>query len=262
MWNPEQYAKFSTERERPFFDLLAQVVHPNPKQIADLGCGTGKLTASLSQRFVGAKIVGVDNSPQMLAKANGYASNHVHFVEDNIATWQPEAALDVIVSNAVLQWLDNHENLLAHFATMLAPGGVLALQMPNNFSAPSHVLLEEQIALLDWQKKLSGIQKRNARLSHGFSWYVQMLLSLGFEVNAWQTTYMHVLHGENAVLEWAKGTALRPVLSVLNVQDQESFLEEYGARLRLAYPSQKHGQGVTSLFPFERMFFVAQKVQP
>jgi trans-aconitate 2-methyltransferase len=252
MWNPNQYQKFAAERNRPFFDLLSRVEHQQPRQIADLGCGPGNLTQHLAERWPAAEVCGVDSSPQMLAAAAAYARPNLAFVEADIRHWQPDTPLDLLVSNAALQWLDDHATVLPHLVSVLAPGGLLALQMPTNFRAPLHQLLAEVCALPQWAAQLPTPVGRAVQPPE---WYVETFTKLGLVVDAWETNYIHILQGEKAVLEWIKGTALRPILAQLNASQADEFMLEYGKRLDVAYPSQSWG----TLLPFKRLFVVAHK---
>jgi trans-aconitate 2-methyltransferase len=255
MWNPNQYQKFANERDRPFFDLLARVKKPNAQTVADLGCGTGSLTANLLEKFPNASIVGVDSSAQMLEKSSSHQNPRLEFVLADLSTWQPEKPLGVIVSNAALQWLEDHETLIPNLANLLAPDGILAVQMPINFEQPNHTILRDLTSNETWKPHLSKFSSR-LRAPKPAAWYIQTLSSLGFEVDAWETTYHHVLHGENAVLEWVKGTALRPVLNALEPELHADFLEELGEQYLKVYPKQAFG----TLFAFNRLFFVARKI--
>lgn len=253
-WDPRQYLRFSGERSRPFFDLLARVPDDNVRHAADLGCGPGELTHSLLARWPDAVIVGVDNSPDMLAAAARLpVSPRLRFVEADLAMWQPDQPLDRIVSNAALQWLPNHAGLLERLVSLLAPGGVLAVQMPNNFDEPAHRLLAEVVTQEPWASAVGSWRERY--FVETPAWYTDTLHALGVEVDAWETIYYHVLAGANAVLEWMKGTALRPVLTRLREDQQEPFLAVYGAKLLAAYPPGVHG----SLFPFRRLFLLARR---
>ncbi len=254
MWNPNQYQKFAGERDRPFFDLLAQVEKPEAQHVADLGCGTGHLTAKLLEKFPNASIVGVDSSAQMLKKSATLKNSRLEFVLADLSAWQPEKPLDVIVSNAALQWLEDHETLIPNLANLLEPNGVLAVQMPINFEQPSHMILRDLTSSETWKPHLRAFLSK-LRVPKSATWYIQTLSSLGFKVDAWETTYHHVLQGENAVLEWVKGTALRPVLNALEPELHTHFLEELGGRYLEAYPKQAFG----TLFAFNRLFFVARK---
>jgi trans-aconitate 2-methyltransferase len=255
-WNPEQYLKFSEERSRPYFDLLGRVRLETARSIADLGCGPGTLTRTLSERWPQAQVVGVDNSPEMLIEAEQVAiPGRLAFVQADLATWTSDRPLDLIVSNAALQWVGDHDRLLAHLARMLAPGGTLAVQVPYHFGSSAHSVIEDVVANPRWKDVLhgGGTLPKSVLPMHR---YGERLLDLGFVVDVWQTTYLHVLTGENPVLEWFKGTALRPILARLSPPDQSVFLNEVGKRFQVAYPARA---GVT-LLPFPRLFFVA--VQP
>jgi trans-aconitate 2-methyltransferase len=255
VWNPEQYHRYSDERSRPFFELLAQVDHPGPHTIADLGCGSGELTSTLLERWPSARIYGVDNSEAMLDAAAQYAiSERLSFELADLAAWQPAAPLDIIFSNAAFHWLPDHSALLTHLVNLLAPRGVLAFQVPGNFDFPSHAILKQIRTSPRWADKLGWGADRSAA-SQSPTWYFELLTSAGLRVNAWDTTYLHLLHGDNAVLEWVKGTALRPVISTLDAEEQAEFTAEYAARLNAAYPPQAYG----TLFPFRRIFVVASK---
>lgn len=255
MWNPEQYGRYRDERSRPFFDLLAQIELAEPKRVADLGCGPGDLTAVLAARWPRARVRGVDSSPEMLARAEAYAlPGRLEFEEADLRGWQPEEPLDLLISNATLQWLPGHEALLPRLAGLVKPGGVFAFGVPGNFDAPSHTILAALRTSPGWRAKLGEGAVRGLAV-HPPEWYVELLSGLGMQVDAWETTYLHVLQGENAVLEWVRGTALRPVLKALDSNEQERFLEAYGAELRDAYPRRAYG----TLFPFRRIFVVAKR---
>jgi trans-aconitate 2-methyltransferase len=221
--------------------------------IADLGCGPGNLTRTLTERWPAARVVGVDNSSEMLQQAQPLSvPGRLEFVLADIASWSSEKPLDLIVSNAALQWVGDHQALLTWFANMLAPGGTLAVQMPVLFENPAHLAIEETQADPRWKALLHGVGLHQQSVLP-LVWYVERLHDLGFAVDAWQTTYVHVLTGENPVLEWYKGTALRPLLHRLGPQAREEFLHEVGLRLQAAYPARA---GIT-LLPFPRLFFVA-----
>jgi trans-aconitate 2-methyltransferase len=253
-WDPQQYQRFGRERSRPFFDLLARVPDDNVRFVADLGCGPGDLTHTLLTRWPDAAIVGVDNSPDMLvAAARLPVSPRLQFVEADLATWQPDRPLDRIVSNAALQWLPNHAELFKRLIGLLAPGGVLAVQMPRNFDEPAHRLLAEVVTQEPWASAVGAWKERYFEETP--AWYAETLRELGVEVDVWETIYYHVLAGPDAVLEWMKGTALRPVLTRLREDQREPFLSVYGVKLLAAYPPGTHG----TLFPFRRLFLLARR---
>jgi trans-aconitate 2-methyltransferase len=256
MWSPEQYLRFADERSRPFHDLVSMVDHPAPSLVVDLGCGPGGLTASLLQRWPDAQVIGVDRSVEMIARARARTvAGRLLFEQADIAAWQSPRPVDVMVSNACLHWLPDHEAVLGHLQAQLAPGGVLAFQVPDNFSEPSHQLLRDMLAGSEWCDRLAHLPMPAVAEA---AWYVQHLAGHGFKVNAWETTYYHVLQGRDAVLEWVKGTTLRPILAALDEPEQQSFLDAYGEQLRQAYPEREHG----TIFPFRRIFVVAGLVAP
>jgi trans-aconitate 2-methyltransferase len=254
MWNPGQYQRFSEHRSRPFFDLIARIDAPRAKRVADLGCGPGNLTAHLSQRWSESTVIGVDNSPEMLEKAKTLSNQNLEFQLADLTNWQPRERQQVIVSNAALQWVPNHETLIPHLASLLEPDGWLAVQMPNNFDQNSHLIINQICSSPRWAAQLAQSES-TLRQPQKLEWYIAQLSSLGFQVDAWETNYQHILPGENAVLEWVKGTALRPMLAVLEAEDQNEFLEECCTQLLEAYPPQDFG----TLLPFKRVFFVAHK---
>ena len=254
-WDPQQYQRFSRERSQPFVDLLAHVPDGEVRTVADLGCGPGNLTATLVTRWPNAMVWGVDNSPDMLASAAKLpAHSRLHFVQGDLASWRSERPLDRIISNAAIQWVPEHESVLRHLHGLLAPGGVLAVQMPNNFDESAHRLLAEVVRQEPWASAIG--QWRERYFVQTANWYVETLHQLGFvEVEVWETIYYHTLQGPDAVLEWMKGTALRPVFTRLALDQHEAFLATYGARLREAYPERSYG----TLLPFRRLFFTAKK---
>ncbi|GAA4007073.1 trans-aconitate 2-methyltransferase [Deinococcus rubellus] len=258
MWNPQQYLQFQTERDRPFFDLLAQV-EGEPQVVADLGCGTGHLTAALSQRWPEAEVVGIDSSAEMLERARQHTSARLSFQQGNLQSWRPERAPGLLISNAALQWVAGHAALIPRLAGLVASGGTFAFQVPGNFTAPSHTLLAEVLSRPRWSTALSEGRDKAALGSFGPAEYTDLLAPLGFTVNAWETTYLHLLpnppQGGSAVLEWVKGTALRPVLAQLSAPDAADFLAEYGAELIRAYPARSYGTPLE----FRRIFVVAHR---
>ncbi len=255
MWNVEQYQKYADERARPFFDLLGQILCEAPRQIVDLGCGPGTLTRTLAERWPAAQVLGVDNSPEMLAKAGSEAiPGRLSFEQADISAWTSDGPCDLIVSNAALQWIGDHERLLARLAEMLAPQGTLALQMPNRFHTASQLAIDETMADPRWSGALQGVGLHRDSIQP-LAWYVDRLHDLGFQVNAWETIYYHVMTGENPVLEWLKGTGLRPLLDRLSPELSREFERAAGERLIKAYPARK---GIT-VFPMPRVFFVATR---
>ncbi|MGH9170140.1 MAG: methyltransferase domain-containing protein [Acidimicrobiales bacterium] len=253
-WDPARYEQFAKERARPFHDLLSRVDIDGPRDVADIGCGPGSLTAELWERWPTARVLGVDNSPEMLADAAGRAvAGRIEFELADIHRWQPDRQFDVICSNATLQWVPGHLQLLGRLAGFLRPGGILALQVPGNFDEPTHRLLAELVAAPRWASEL-GDSIGEPPSSHDPGEYLAELTQLGLDCLAWETTYFQVLEGQDAVLDWMKGTALRPVLSALPAGSCEAFLSEYGELLRTAYPT----AGSRTVLPFRRVFAVGR----
>ena len=254
MWNPDQYHRFQRERSRPFFDLVNQIDAAAPRTVADLGCGSGELTASLLDRWPDATIWGVDSSAAMLAQAAPHAEpGRLTFIQADLATWTPPAPLDLIVANASLQWVDDHPRLMRRLADALAPEGWLAFQVPIGNCA--HTILRDLRSQPRWVAQVGPDRVQSSDRALTATAYIELLSSLGCTVNAWETTYMQLLQGENAVMEWTKGTCVRPILAALSELEQTEFLAEYGRRLLEAYPPTAYG----TLFPFPRLFVVVQR---
>ena len=256
MWNAQEYLKFSQERSRPFDDLLAHVRGESASFIADLGCGPGHLTEALARRWPSAQVVGVDNSPEMLEQARQLARpGRLDFVNADIANWSPSKPLDLLVSNAALQWVADHESLIPRLAGMLAAGGTLAVQMPDRFhQSPAQEAIEATAADPRWASVLQGVGLHRDSVKP-LLWYIRRLHQLGFSVDAWETTYVHVLTWQDPVLEWLKGTALRPLLDRLQPAFKDEFLRILAKRLEAAYPA----EGKFTMFHFPRLFFVATR---
>ncbi len=251
-WDPEQYELFDVWRRRPAHDLAAALPSLDPRTVVDLGCGGGHLARLLAGRWPDADVLGVDNSPAMLTWAEGTASR-VRWQRADLRTWRPQWPVDLLISNAALHWLDDHERLFPELLETLAPGGVLAVQMPRNFDAPSHRLLYETAAEGPWAAKLDKVL-RHAPV-HAPQDYYDWLSPLAKRVDIWETEYLQVLNGDVPVLQWTRGTTLVPVLETLAGEELDAFLAAYRAKLETAYP--QHPDGNT-LFPFKRLFIVAR----
>ncbi len=252
-WDPEHYRRFSDERSRPFGDLVARIQADSPRQVVDLGCGPGELTASLRRLWPDAEILGVDSSPAMIAKAQAFADDgRLRFLERDLRTWRPDSDTDVILSNAALQWVPGHRTLLTGLVERLSSGGWLAFQVPGNFAAPSHVLLHELADTDPYAAYTTGLLRPASAEPAD---YLADLSTLGCRVDAWETTYLHVLSGPDPVFTWISATGARPVLQALPDDLRERFELEYKRRLREAYPEQPHG----TVLPFRRIFVVAQR---
>ncbi|MEV7604250.1 trans-aconitate 2-methyltransferase [Paenarthrobacter sp. NPDC089322] len=255
-WDPSKYVEFGNHRDRPFHDLVARVRAEHPHKVVDLGCGPGNLTATLCDRWPNASVLGLDSSGEMLAKAATLAARYVNlsFELGDIADWQPEEDTDVVVTNAALQWVPGHQNMLGDWLSALKPGAWFALQVPGNFTSPSHTLMRELAESSQWRSRLGGVLRHDGAVGSPAD-YLGIMLDAGCAADAWETTYQQVLPGADPVLEWVRGTGLRPVLDALSPEDAADFEGQYSALLRDAYPGTRHG----TVFPFRRIFAVAQK---
>jgi trans-aconitate 2-methyltransferase len=250
-WDPVQYGRYSGERGRPFFELVARVDCAEPETVVDLGCGPGDLTLELAERWPEALVRGIDASAEMIERAP--ADGAVEFSVGTAEEFSAEG-VDVLISNAALQWVPSHRELIVSWAGELNPGGWLAFQVPANFDAPSHALMRELAESPAWRDRLGGVL-RAALSSASPVEYLELLSAADLDVDAWQTEYVHILQGEDPVLEWVRGTGLRPALAALSAEDGVRFSAEYGALLREAYPRHSYG----TAFPFKRTFVVAQR---
>ncbi len=254
-WDPATYLRYAGERERPFWELVARVPVESPGEVVDLGCGPGTATAGLLERWPQARITGVDSSEAMIGLARAReVPGRLEFELADVRDWQPGRRLDVVLSNATLHWVHGHLELFERWLSWLAPGGALAFQVPANFGEPSHRLLDELAASARWRDRLATAGE--ARAIHQPEEYLRRLLDLGASVDCWETTYYHLLRGDDPVLEWTKGTGLRPFLAPLDDLEAAEFCSEYGALLRRAYPPEPSG---VTVFPFRRVFAVAQR---
>lgn len=252
MWNPAEYLTFADHRGRPYGELLARVDLADPRRIVDLGCGPGNLTAELSRRWPDAAIEATDNSPEMVdaARARGLDAR----LQD-VRDWTPSADTDIVISNATLQWVPEHRDLLRRWPTELVSGAWLAFQVPGNFEAPSHRVIRAVARSDRWRDALSGIDFRGGDTVEDPTGYTSLLSEAGCRVDAWETTYVQELSGPDPVLEWVTGTALTPVRSVLSEDDWAAFRADLAPELTAAYPMRTDG---TTYFPFRRVFVVAQ----
>lgn len=247
-WDPQQYSRYSDERSRPFFDLAARVGAVAPNRIVDLGCGPGSLTAALTQRWPHARVEGVDSSSDMISSAGALATDRLSFRLGDVADWNGDA--DVVISNAALQWLPQHRSLISTWARALPMDGWLAFQVPGNFAGPSHTF----IRALAREFAIEQAVLREDSVAEPVE-YATLLLDAGLSTDAWETTYVHLLPGADPVLDWVRGTALRPVLAALSPADADAFCRLLGERLRAAYPRTPHG----TFFPFRRIFAVGHR---
>jgi trans-aconitate 2-methyltransferase len=254
-WDPAQYQRYAGERGRPFADLLAQVGADAPSYVVDLGCGPGTLTVTLADRWPTAFVQGVDHSAEMLAEAQEHTQpGRLEFTRADLRDWRPTTPVDVLVSNATLQWVPGHLELLTSWVGWLSADGWLAIQLPGNHDAPAHVALRELASEDPYARYAAEAAARPALPT--LLDYQQALVTSGCRVNAWETTYLHVLTGPDPVLQWMRGTGARPVLQALPDELREDFEREYAARLRAAFPAQPYG----TVLPFRRLFVVARRV--
>jgi trans-aconitate 2-methyltransferase len=252
VWDPVTYLEFADERSRPFVDLLSRLAATEPKVVVDLGCGPGQLTALLADRWLNAQIVGLDSSPEMIMQAAQLAGPRLRFQLQDLRDWQPETSVDVIISNATLQWVPRHRELLPSLVSLLSPDGWLAFQVPGNFDEPSHRLLRQLAADPRFAPLLAEVTWPAAADAAS---YLDDLASLGCSVDAWETTYLHVLSGPNPVFRWISGTGARPILQALPEDQRGQFVSEYQELLNRAYPTRSYG----TVLPFRRIFVVARR---
>jgi trans-aconitate 2-methyltransferase len=252
-WDPDRYLTYADERGRPFVDLLARVDAADPASVVDLGCGPGNLTALLVERWPGARVVGLDSSAEMIEKARA-TTPAAEFRVADLGDWATGAdQVDVLVSNATLQWVPGHLELLPDLVARVNPGGWLAFQVPGNFDEPSHTIRAELAAQEPYAEHTAAVEV-TAPGSHAPTVYLLALRGLGCEVDAWETTYLHVLDGEDPVFTWVSGTGARPTLQALPADLRVRFEDEFKRRLRAAYPD--HDGRV--VLPFRRIFVVAR----
>lgn len=259
-WDPAHYAAFRDERSRPFHDLVAQVGREAPRRVVDLGCGPGSLTATLADRWPSARVVGMDSSAEMLADAEALTRDHptLSFEHGAIEDWAPTAEDDVVVTNAALQWVPSHVELLPGWLDAMPTDAWFAMQVPGNFDSPSHALMRAVADEGPWADALDGVLRADPVLDA--PGYLELFVANGWRATAWETTYMQLLPGEDPVLAWVRGTGLRPALAALDAADPSgalasAFEAAYAERLRQAYPRGPHG----TVFPFRRVFAVAHK---
>lgn len=251
-WDPAQYLKFADHRLRPAVDLLNRIDLTDPDEVVDLGAGAGNVTRLIKMRWPGARVTGVDTSPEMLEKAAAAAPEITWQLAD-LGAWKPARPVDVIYSNAALHWLEGHEALFASLFSSLAPGGVLAVQMPRNFEAPSHTSISDAAREGPWRARLEPLLRPSPTREPAF--YYGVLAPRAAALDIWETEYLQVLEGDNPVKEWTKGTWLRPLLAALDEPDRSGFESAYAALVARRYPPEADGR---TLFPFRRLFIIAR----
>jgi trans-aconitate 2-methyltransferase len=251
-WDPAQYLKFADHRLRPAIDLLNRVDLERPAEVFDLGAGAGNVTRLIKERWPQARVTGVDDSESMLAKAAATAPD-ITWQQADLASWHAPRPADLIYSNAALHWLPGHEHLFPALLAGLAPAGVLAVQMPRNFGAPSHTAISEAARSGPWRARLEPLLRPAPVGEPDF--YYGVLAGSVAALDIWETEYLQVLDGPNPVKEWTKGTWLRPLLDALEEPERSRFEASYATRVARAYPPRADGR---TLFPFRRMFIVAR----
>lgn len=250
-WDPERYLVYADERGRPFLDLVSRIDAPAPRLVVDLGCGPGHLTALLAARWPGATVSGLDSSPDMVAAARRNVPG-LDFAVADLREWSPVEPVDVLVSNATLQWVPDHLDVLPALVAAVAPGGWLAFQVPGNFDQPSHTIRRDLAAEAPYAAHVAGVAVPD---SHDPATYLDVLAAAGCSVEAWETTYLHVLSGSDPVFTWVSGTGARPTLHALPPELRPTFEAEFRRRLAPAYPTRPDG---TVILPFRRVFAVAR----
>ncbi|MDB5818630.1 MAG: trans-aconitate 2-methyltransferase [Rhizobacter sp.] len=252
-WSAKQYTAFESERTRPVRDLVAALPQADVKTAVDLGCGPGNSTEVLATRFPAATITGMDSSPDMIETARKRLPS-MQFAVADIATWQPTTAPDVILANASLQWVPDHETLYPRLVSLLKAGGSLAIQTPDNLEEPAHALIRETAKEEPWASRVADARHPPR---HTARFYYELLKPLCSHVDVWRTTYFHPLAGgPSAVVEWFKSTALRPYINPLGEDERKAFLASYLAKVSQAYPTLADG---SVLLPFPRLFIVATR---
>ena len=259
-WNPQQYLQYEGERLRPALDLIAHIPLTHASTIVDLGCGAGNVARVLADRFPGATIDGVDADAAMLERARTSTASDTRFrwTQADLAAWHPPYAVDLLFSNAALHWLGDHPALFPRLFAKLAPHGVLAVQMPDNHAAPSHLALFDTARDARWAGAVAHLVRR--RPVADLAEYHELLAAGARSFDGWRTTYLHVLaarpDGEHPVVAWLRGSALTPFTSHLAAPLAEAFVADYAARIEQAYPRRANG---TVLFPFSRIFLIVQR---
>ncbi len=249
-WNPEHYLRFADHRTRPGLELLSRIPNTSPRRVVDLGCGTGHLTARLAERWPEAEIAGIDASEEMISRARTDHADLTWIVGD-VGAWEPDDRPDVIFSNAALHWLDGHESLFPRLRSFTAPGGVIAVQMPDNWGEPTHRIPAEILGRGAWPAaaRAALMRDRLAAAARYADWLQPAYVDL------WRTTYYQPLTGPDPVWAWVTGSVLRPVLAELDEADEQRFRNECCARYAKAYPPDRRG---TVTLPFSRLFMVAR----
>lgn len=253
-WNPALYRRFEDERTRPAQDLLARVALERATHAVDLGCGPGNSTELLLERFPNAHISGTDTSEAMLESARKRLPN-CDFELNDVSTWQPRTAPDLIFANAVMHWVPEHEQLFPRLFSALAPGGVLAVQMPDNLNEPSHRSMREVASVGPWASALADAAQARAPIAPAEMYY-DLLSAKAASIDIWRTTYQHPMASPAEIVDWVRATGLRPFIDPLSDAQRDAFLVEYEQRIAQAYPARADGK---RLLAFPRLFIVARR---
>lgn len=252
-WNPGEYDRFKVERSQPFFDLVARIPERPIEHIVDMGCGTGTLTATLLNRWPTAHISGVDQSQSMLAEARaGISNSQITFVDGDMESWQPNHPVDLLISNAALQWATDDVKTLGGWVSLLSAHAILAVQMPNNGSSEAYRVHSRMVREPEWQSKLNGLRP-NSEDRKPVATYAELLLDHGLQVSAWETYYQIRLADVADIVTWMRSTVMGPTLAALAPEDQARFLDEFTLQVERVTEPGRHGVW----FPFRRMFLVA-----
>jgi trans-aconitate 2-methyltransferase len=252
-WDPDRYLRFADYRTRPGIELLARIPDFEARHVVDLGCGTGHLTAMLQERWPVAEVVGIDSSVEMIDRAR-LDHPHMTWVVGDVATWEPTEPVDLIFSNATLHWLESHESLFKRLRSLLAPDGILAVQIPDNWSTPTHRIPADLLDADDWPESArSALMRDRLSLPADYARWLQPAT-----VDLWRTTYYQQLTGDDPVWNWVTGSVLRPVLAALDAPDRDRFEEMARTRYHEAYPADKNG---ATTLPFSRLFMVAAAIR-
>ncbi|MGO4339194.1 trans-aconitate 2-methyltransferase [Labrys sp. KB_33_2] len=253
-WNPSLYLRFEDERTRPARDLLDRVPLAAPTLAVDLGCGPGNSTELLAKRWPAAEVIGIDTSEAMLSEARKRLPS-ARFEQGDVTSWQATKPPELIFANAVMQWIPGHAALLPRLLAQTAPGGVLAVQMPDNLAEPSHRLMRETAADGPWAARLGNASRIRERILPAEDYY-NLFAGQASSIDIWRTTYYHVLDDAPAIVSWLRATGLRAFLDPLDPEQQPAFLEDYTARIAKAYPPRADGKVVLA---FPRIFIVVQR---
>ncbi len=254
-WDPQQYLRYAAYRARPAEDLMSRLALDVPGAIYDLGCGPGNLTRLLQQKWPDRRIIAVDSSPDMLAEARKtYGESGIEWRAGDIAQWKADAPAAMVFTNAALHWLGDHDTLIPHLMRQVAPGGVLAVQMPDTARSGYTRCIVDVKASPRWKERLAGVALHMD--PHPAAFYYDLLSPLAEPVDIWQTEYRHVLSGEHPVTAWIRSTGLVPILSALNESEQAAFIADYNAAAAAAYPRQADGH---VLFDMHRIFLLAKR---